>query len=145
MSFSKKCKYGAVDGCVPRCMLWSLRCWVHAGMVHRMGAPRDHNWCRYAAAECGREPTCSSRHARWRTCVTKRDQLPSDAENWEINWDTNLPSYSDLWSSMYGSSGVVPGKSSGLWGCSVAPPGRPVRYVPARVPVPESPQCRWLS
>ena len=116
MSSSKKCKYGAVDGCGPRCMLWSRRWWDHAGVVHRTGAPWDRSWCRYAAAECGREPTCLSRHARWRACVTNRDQLPSDAKNWVVNWDTNLPSSNDLGSSLYGSSGTVPGKSSGVGG-----------------------------
>ena len=30
-------------------------------------------------------------------------------------------------------------------GCSVAPPGRPVRCVPTRVLVPEAPWSRWLS
>ena len=80
------------------------------------GCPWDRSWCRYAAAECGREPTCSSRHARCRACVTKRDQLHPDAMNWEVNLDTNLPSSSDLGSSIYGSSGAAPSKSSGLWG-----------------------------
>ena len=124
MSSSKKCKYGAVDGCGPRCMLWSRRWWDHAGVVHRTGAPWDRSWCRYAAAECGREPTWLSRHARWRACVTNRDQLPSDAKNWVVNWDTNLPSSNDLGRSLYGSSGTVPGKSSGLGGvldCTARP------------------------
>ena len=67
---------------------------------------------------------CSSGHAWWRACVTKRDQLHPDAKNWEVNWDTNLPSSSDLGSSIYGSSGAAPSKSSGLWGvldCTARP------------------------
>ena len=126
-------------------MLSSFRCWVHAGEVHRTGAPWERSWCRYAAAECGREPPCSSRHARWRACVTKRTNYIPMLRTGKLTWTLTYLVLATSGAPYMGPLGQRQASLVAYGGCSIAPPGPPVRCVPMGVPVPEAPWSRGLS